>query len=145
MYAKVANDFSPDVIHMYNASASPIAAGCGVMRLPSVAQAVPDAANMNSPVTYVKGVVHCTASFNEHQFNFIGVAVETIAPSTWGPVCIGGPCKVRIGTSASYSACCMLGIDSASAGSFIEIAVASTEEQFFCSGYKSFCYRCRYH
>lgn len=130
MHAVFANDFSPAIIQMYNASASVIAAGYGVMRLPSVAQAFPDAANELSPVTYVKGITYATASITVHQHNFIGVAVESIAPSTYGAVCIGGPCQVRIGISASYSAGCPLGIDPGTSGSFTEILIESTANEF---------------
>ena len=129
MRALVASDFSPEIVHFYNASASPILAGCGVMRY-ATPVAIPDAANPNAPVTYIMGIQYATASIAAHQHNLIGVAVETISPSTYGPVCIGGPCTARIGTSASYSAGCPLGIDSATPGSFVEIAVASTSSDF---------------
>jgi len=130
MHAVFANDFSPSIINMYNASASVIEAGFGVMRLPSVAQTFPDAANEKAPVSYIKGVTYATASISAHQYNFIGIAVESIAPSTYGAVCIGGPCQARIGISASYSAGCPIGIDPSTSGSFVEIAIASTADAF---------------
>jgi hypothetical protein len=130
MHAVFANDFSPAIIQMYNASASVVAAGYGVMRLPSVAQTFPDAANPHAAVSYIKGITYATASISAHQFSFVGVAVESIAPSTYGAVCIGGPCRVRIGISASYSAGCPLGIDPATAGSFVEIVIESTADAF---------------
>jgi hypothetical protein len=130
MHAMIAHDFATDVVSMYNASAGSISKGIGVMRLPNTSQTVPNAANPHSPVSCVRGIVPATASINEHQHNFLGVALEDIPASTFGCICIGGPCQIKIGTSASYTACCPLGIDSASAGKFIEIAIASTADAF---------------
>jgi hypothetical protein len=125
MHAVFANDFSQSIVSMYNASASVIGAGCAVMRTPLSSQSLPNDANPLSAVSFIRGVTYCTASVYTQQHNFLGVAIESIAPSTYGAVCIGGPCQARVGTSATYSTGIALGVDTTTPGVFIGMAAAS--------------------
>jgi hypothetical protein len=125
MYAVFANDFSPAIVSMYNASASVIPAGMAVMRTPISAQSVPDVCNPLTAVSFLRGVKMFTANVYGNQQNFIGVAYESIAPSTFGAVCIGGPCQVRISAEATCSTGFAMGVDTTAPGYFVVMAAAS--------------------
>ena len=125
MHAVFANDFSPAIVSMYNASASVIPAGMAVKRTPASSQSLPDAANPLSAVSFLRGVNIYTASVYGNQQNFIGVSIESIAPSTFGAVCIGGPCQVRISAEATCSTGFALGVDTTAPGYFVVMAAAS--------------------
>lgn len=103
MYAEVASDFAPCVRYMYNSDTASIPVGYGVERNASSSSVVSDPANENSPTSVIFGIKSCECTIsgtaqNGGQ-NFIGVALANIPITTWGPVCIGGPCKIAVSAS----------------------------------------------
>jgi len=102
-FAKYAFDFGPQVINMFNSMTTvTIAEGIAVMR-DTVVSNLPDPgneSNVTRPVLGIRtasviGTVTGTAdSGNWFMKNVVGIALQAIPASTWGPVCIGGPCKV---------------------------------------------------
>lgn len=126
MYSKVANDFSPVVRFMYNSGASTIPSGHAVMRAPDIgAVLVPDPVDNASPMRYIIGVKLGAASITANQQNVLGVAMETASTSTWFPVCIGGPCQVRVSAATVLVAGSPLGAMAAASAHFISITCAA--------------------
>ncbi len=124
MLAKFASDFSPEVRFMYASAA--ITRGHFVKRCAGVTLAVPDPVAENSPTRYIIPIQMCAPSITAHQEAVIGVAMEDISATTWGPVCIGGPCGVRIAATASYSAGAPVGAASASIGAGVLLGLGAT-------------------
>ena len=74
MYAQVANDFSPAIRYVYNAGASAIPVGCGVMRAPDLgACAVQDPVDKSSPLRYIVGVKLFAPSIAGISITFLGL------------------------------------------------------------------------
>jgi hypothetical protein len=124
MYAQVANDFSPVVRLMYASAA--ITQGHFIQRCEGVSLEVPDPVDGASPTRYILPVQMAAPSATLHQEQVIGIALESATANTWFPVCVGGPCGLRLAVSASLSAGAPLGCCSASIGAGVEIGLAST-------------------
>jgi hypothetical protein len=111
--ARYAYDFSPSVINMFNSMVTvTIAKGIGVQRNIAAAGAsnVPDPGNESSVnkdiIGIMTGSVAATAVTSTTGLglnNILGVAMRAIAPSTWGPVCIGGPCEILCTASCTVT------------------------------------------
>lgn len=99
MAGKYAWDFAPDIIMMYNASGATISKGYAVARqVPGTVVAVPDPGQEDGgATTNVFSIQKVPAAGSGEEQNFIGIAYEDIANGSWGPVCVGGPCKAITG------------------------------------------------
>jgi hypothetical protein len=112
---RYAFDFGPHVVNMFNSMDSvsgTIAKGIGVQR--NIAAAgetlVADPGNETNITRYIVGVrtgsVAATAVTSTTGLglnNILGVAMRAIPPSTWGPVCVGGPCEILCTASCTVT------------------------------------------
>jgi hypothetical protein len=124
MYAQVANDFSPVVRLMYASAA--ITQGHFVKRVAGVSLEVPDPVDGASPMRYVLPIQMCAPSITAHQEAVIGIAMESATANTWVPVCVGGPCQLRVAVSCTATAGAPFGATSASIGAGVELGLGAT-------------------
>jgi hypothetical protein len=111
-FGKFAYDYSPQIVFMFNSGDSvsgTIARGIFVQRDPTSVSIVPDPGNESNVSRPIVGVITAalagtnSATVNLGLGNVLGVAAAAIPPSTWGPVCVGGPCKVAVTASSSFA------------------------------------------
>ncbi len=124
MLANFGTDFSTEVRYFYASAA--ITKGHFVKRCVATTLAVPDPVAENAPTRYIIPVQMCAPSITAHQEAVIGVALRDISATTWGPICVGGPCGVRIAVSAVFSAGAPIGATSASIGAGVELGLGAT-------------------
>ena len=104
MRDRYAHDFAPDVVFLYNDGAE-IPKGTAIQRQTATVSSIPDPSREDGTFTApVLSITACNAAAAGQEQDFIGIAHETIAADSFGPVCVGGPCDALVNTSITMAA-----------------------------------------